>query len=498
MALDAQDDAEAAEATAMAMSAAAIEAAMTELHIDGTIKTVGESSVDADAEARAVRRTRHRRSVHRSCRRNVGRARLPRRSGRGVRSYYRSEQRSGVCASRRRPAGPIIGKTLDTTDDAARLAVIHSRVGSEKVSVYVRDDSSDATALDFVIRTDSKGKETQKLASAAAGVAFAAIGLHTLKPLGMYYEAADVRPTLPAGATTPTIYARDTVEGSETFGDLILADANDTLAGEDANPGDYVDNLDHDDLVEASTKGKDVYSYVQPADTSNNTVTAMTRYVIETSSTVNAVTGDTDVTYRHVDVTALAAPDIGRDATIAGAHEEVQVKAVLPVAKAYSHIHFGVWAALDEATLAGQKIAGLGIGFVQNFSGSGITDRLGIGTVTYKGDWVAVIQRKNSAAEGAFSMKSDAATMTADFDMEEFEADLKGLAMLEGTLDGNGFSGMKATQISHADLDGSGDFEGEFSGNIYGDKGEEAAGVFDFSGGEAGSFRGAFGGTNQD
>ena len=41
-------------------------------------------------------------------------------------------------------------------------------------------------------------------------------------------------------------------------------------------------------------------------------------------------------------------------------------------------------------------------------------------------------------------------------------------------------------------------FAGEFSGNIYGDKGEEAAGVFDFAGGEAGSFRGAFGGTNQE
>ena len=174
------------------------------------------------------------------------------------------------------------------------------------------------------------------------------------------------------------------------------------------------------------------------------------------------------------------------------------MKAVLPEAKAYDHIHFGVWAALDEATLAGQKVAGLGIGFVQNFSGSGVTDRLGIGKVTYNGDWVAVIQRKNSAAEGAFSMDSDAATMTADFDKEEFEADLKGLAMLEGTLDGNGFSGMTATQISHDDLDGSGDFEGEFSGNIYGEKGTEAAGVFDFAGEEAGSFRGAFGGTNKD
>ena len=49
MALDAQDAAEAAEATADTMAAAAIAAAMTELHIDGTVKTVGESSVDAAA-----------------------------------------------------------------------------------------------------------------------------------------------------------------------------------------------------------------------------------------------------------------------------------------------------------------------------------------------------------------------------------------------------------------------------------------------------------------
>ena len=146
-----------------------------------------------------------------------------------------------------------------------------------------------------------------------------------------------------------------------------------------------------------------------------------------------------------------------------------------------------------------QKLADLGIGFVQNFSVTGVTDRLGIGTVTYNGDWVAVMQRQNSAAEGAFNLcDSDAATMTADFDKDEFEADLKGLAMLEGTLDGNGFSGMTATQISHADLDGSGDFEGEFSGNIYGEKGTEAAGVFDFAGGEAGSFRGAFGGSEPE
>ena len=49
MADAAQDAAEAAEATAVDMAEAAIAAAMTELHIDGTMKSVGDSTVDATA-----------------------------------------------------------------------------------------------------------------------------------------------------------------------------------------------------------------------------------------------------------------------------------------------------------------------------------------------------------------------------------------------------------------------------------------------------------------
>ena len=48
MADAAQEAAEAAEATAATMAEAAIAAAMTELHIDGTMKSAGESSIDAD------------------------------------------------------------------------------------------------------------------------------------------------------------------------------------------------------------------------------------------------------------------------------------------------------------------------------------------------------------------------------------------------------------------------------------------------------------------
>ena len=54
-----------------------------------------------------------------------------------------------------------IGKTLDTTDDKARVTVIHSRASSKKVSVYAVNDSG--TPADFVIRTDSEGKKTEGL-----------------------------------------------------------------------------------------------------------------------------------------------------------------------------------------------------------------------------------------------------------------------------------------------------------------------------------------------
>ena len=53
---------------------------------------------------------------------------------------------------------------------------------------------------------------------------------------------------------------------------------------------------------------------------------------------------------------------------------EVAVTAKIPEATEYNHIHFGVWAALGEAEEDGtQKLSDLGIGFVQNFSGEGLT-----------------------------------------------------------------------------------------------------------------------------
>ena len=461
MALDAQDAAEAAEATAATMAEAALAAAMTELHINGTVKTVGESSIDATmgmlttpaevtTDPDIVTGLQH--DVERE---GSGAVKAQAHSLPDVTPVVQYKQ-----AVEARDL--VIGKTLDTTDDKARVTVIHSRAGSKKVSVYALDG---AALPNFVVTTIPATPTMEEMKTADKdGTDLTAI-LPTFKSVGTYYEADQFTPPV-----------------------------NDPTTIVDETARDEPLELDHSDVVAADTKGKEVFSYVEIVDV-NGVDTPMTRYVVEFSSSV-MVDGNTVVNYQHVDNTAPAAPD-SPDGD--GDLQQVQVKAAIPMAMEYSHIHFGVWAALgDPDKKTGlQKLTDLGIGFVQSISDDGVTERLGIGTVSYNGDWVAVIQRQNSAGEGAFNMDDGPAKLTADFDKDKFTAALTDLATLEGTLDGNGFSGMTATAISHADLDSSGDFEGEFSGNIYGEKGTEAAGVFDFAGGEAGSFRGAFGGTNQ-
>jgi len=139
-------------------------------------------------------------------------------------------------------------------------------------------------------------------------------------------------------------------------------------------------------------------------------------------------------------------------------------------------------------------IADLGIGFVQNHDGSGVTTGHVTGTATYSGDWVAVVRPMHSSS---LATEDGHAELIANFSEDEFTADLMGLAMLEGTLSGNTFSGTDA-DVSHVDMVASGTFAGSFNGAIYGPDGAEAAGVFSFDGGDSGAFVGAFGGRDDD
>ena len=240
------------------------------------------------------------------------------------------------------------------------------------------------------------------------------------------------------------------------------------------------DGLDAMDVVADGAEPKEVFSYTPTAG-------ADPVYTVETSRTIED--GNTDVTYMTVDTMAVAAPAARGSA----AWQQVGVTADIPAAVKYSHIHFGVWAKLGDAKKDGSHtISDLGIGFVQSI-GDGMTEKQGIGKATFNGDWVASIQKMSG---GGLTSGSGSATLTADFGKDTVKGVLDGLATLDGTLSGNGFSGTKASAITHPDLKSTGTFEGSFSGGIYGADGSEAAGVFDFAGGDAGAFRGAFGGKD--
>ena len=177
-----------------------------------------------------------------------------------------------------------------------------------------------------------------------------------------------------------------------------------------------------------------------------------------------------------------------------GFDQQIAVRAGIPAAVKYDHLHFGVWASLGAAEKDGsQMVDVLGIGFVQNFSDSGMTETQITGTATFNGDWAGTVQSAHS--EDVIKLGNGAATLTANFDKNEFMGVLTGLATLEGTFSGNGFSGTKATAITHPDLVSTAAFKGMFEGGIYGPAGEEAGGIFDFSSTAGGAFRGAFGGA---
>ena len=176
------------------------------------------------------------------------------------------------------------------------------------------------------------------------------------------------------------------------------------------------------------------------------------------------------------------------------------MRADVPEATDYQHIHFGVWAALGDAKKDGtQAPANLGIGFVQNFSGEGLTgaDMPNNGTANYDGSWVAAVRAEDADGNGDISLVSGDAGLAANFNKDKITATLTGLATLSGDVSGNTFSGTKATVMDNDPhgLDSGGKFTGEFSGGFYGTKAAEAGGIFDFTSEDAadGEFLGAFG-----
>ena len=471
----ARDEAQAAAAMAADMSDAAVAAAMTELHIDGTMKWMGDSSVDATSDMRTSPG-------------GVITGWLdddPERSIAAVDGEH-FIQRTGPSTERKHKqaveAGMVVlGKKLDTSDDMARLALFTHRETARTVRVFTNHaDTDEVTGL------------LTNTTVAIAGGTPANVGLlaetATAKSIGLYYLAEDQ-------ADLPTSLQ----SGGDDEADLPTAST--------ATPPAYP-------LGMWGTGHLDAYDVVQLTDDENKPVKGVEIFEL---SVTDATTGVTTTRYARVEHTQTGQPgdetyyqlvDITADQSMTDSGDpdehpqNLSVTVSIPIAEAYSHIHFGVWAGLIDEVAGGDnsRLAELGTGFVQNFSGSGVTPGNIVGTATYSGDWVASVRRKfaEDAEKGAIMLDDGHATLIANFSDDTFEGNLAGLATLKGSLSGNSFSGKSATAIAHADLEATGSFSGSFAGNVYGPDGAEAAGVFSFDGKEAGAFTGAFGGRDID
>ena len=465
----AQGDAEAAAMKASEYSEMAMASAMGELMIDGTMKSVGDTTIDAEAprsevtsgsgEDQQITITGLTGTPMTTGAATNGRAAVDAVINTDPPTKYVSPM---VNAAQR--DNLEIGKVVDSADDMARLQIITGYASTKSVKVYAAaantGHSGNKEGKVEVVTADGTGITT------AGGLGADTNTELTLRPVGMFYEVDTETNTGTAGTLTPGDGSADPAVG---------------------------------DIVEAETKAKQVYSFVNTRATDEPTV-----YVVlnQTTTTTDAAGEDT-VFYEYliVDIHDAVNRD-GIGVTDGAGDENVFVTAALPAAKSYSHLHFGVWAGLGEAAKdGGQKIAGLGIGFVQSI-GDGMTgaDMQNAGTATYNGNWAATVQEAHPDGEGTINLLQDKATITANFDKEEITAALTNLATLKGDITGNTFSGDAASGINamHG-LDSDATFTGSFSGGFYGTKNAEAGGIFDFAseGNEGGAFVGAFGGAKQ-
>ena len=426
----------------------AVAAAMAELEIVGTVKTVGDTSIDA-AASRSVETTGEGDSQQ------VSDTGLQLKGNQPIHTAPASPGVEGMAGNTDATPNPYvapvagaevrmfpIGKLVDSADDTARLMIVSQYAGSKTVKVYASAGGEDKVShkpntvrlrngVDTVLGTDDDV-------------------LADLKLVGTYYRA---------GTT-------DTISALPTGGSTVVNEAEGTQVYS------FVDDLGNDDAEDD-----------------------VTRYVVYHSTTNRA---DGDPTYNYSDAVIHVAVDRDTSDPVNNVNHEVTAK--IPEATDYNHIHFGVWAALGAAEDDGsQELSDLGIGFVQSI-GDGLSgaDMPNGGEAKYRGNWAAAVQAEDDDGDGTISLVSGVATLDADFGEATIDVDLTGLATLTGDIDGNTFSGDEATVRAdnmHS-LDDTGEFTGSFSGGFYGKQAAEAGGIFDFTSedAEAGAFRGAFGG----
>ena len=448
--------------TAVEKGTAAETAANAELIIVGTVKTVGDTSIDADAprsvvtagEAPTAQVTDTGLQAKGAQPTTEGPATPGRTAVAGDETDDPDPYKSPVVNADARTFG--IGKLVDSADDTARLMIITQYAGTMTVKVFASDTTTDG--LTGPLGSDGRIRQVGEDGT----VNTADDTFVTLKSEGMYYRASNAATLQPMSPDA---------SNNALLGDTVAGGLN----------------------AKAWAKPVEVFSFPSAADA---TVKA---YVVLKDTSTNETTGVTTVSYAMANIHVAVDVD-GVLVNNAPVPEDVEVTAKIPNASDYKHIHFGVWADLGAAKPSGAQVpADLGIGFVQSI-GDGLTgaDMPNNGSGTYTGDWAATLQAADEDGDGKITLTNGRADLTADFGKGTITADLANLATLTGDISGNTFSGEKASAIIAASgLDAEADFEGSFSGGFYGSKAAEAGGIFNFASddgnNEGGAFRGAFG-----
>ena len=187
------------------------------------------------------------------------------------------------------------------------------------------------------------------------------------------------------------------------------------------------------------------------------------------------------------------------------------IEVTLDAPASYEHLHFGLWNGLSGSGM--NTVSDLGIAFAHAIAdGDGLTEVMpNHGNATYNGNYVANVRAADADGDGAITRLDGTAMIMADFDDNDIDITLSGLAkFMGGKIDGNMFSGTKMSLIDTvtattdvvdgaAGLKGDGDFTGKFSGGFFGPVGREAGGTFDYTSDdmEDGEFRGSFGGRRK-
>ena len=346
-------------------------------------------------------------------------------------------------------AMPSIGFTYDSEDDDARLTLVHSYLGEAKEKQFIRADTTPSSVI---------------------GSPFGAAPSETgLAP------NADSSDTIRDGSVTVTPQAANSALGLS--GDAVLTAAVVGIPRVAGGEFKAFDDLDG----------------TQPL-----------LYFVESNVTDNSVgTDDDGIDQARI---FLERRVIGNEIT----YDVVHVREVtIDKAMEFQHLHYGLWNGLTGRD--GNTVSELGVAFVTAIaSGDGMTamsDLPNVSTLTYKSNWVGNVQRADTRGRGDIMRQSGTASIMADFEDNELDVTLTGLAMLVGEIDGNMFSGDSVTLMDTAadaegiqanyGLDGSGKFSGSFEGAFFGPRAKEAGGVFGFDSedNEAGAFRGSFGGA---